>query len=134
MACSWRLRDERGPSHPRARAAAEHLDESADSDGGTGTEPGEVRLFSGILTFLSHPPGSVYNVDPNRMMSPHGFLSSLGGRILPPSALRLWERTGSVTFPSPSASLGWESWVVGRKSLLRLEASGRDSREGAERL
>ena len=35
--------------------------------------------------------------------------------------LGLWENASSVTFPSPSAPLGWESWMVGGKSCLRLE-------------
>lgn len=35
--------------------------------------------------------------------------------------LGLWERTGSVTFPTPSASLSWERWVAEGKSLWTLE-------------
>ena len=94
---------------------------SASSNGKSCLEPCGVRVDGGILTFPYCPPCSVYSMDPNLMVSPFGLPSSPRGGIFPLSMLGLWERTGSMTFPSPSALLGQEIWIVRRKSLLRME-------------
>lgn len=105
---------------------------SADSNEDTCREPVAARLDGGVLTFPVALPAPVCSMDPTLMMSHEGFLPSLGGRILPLFVLEVWEKTGSVTFPCPLASLGQESRVVGGKNLLKLEKSGRESLGGTE--
>lgn len=63
-------------------------------------------------------PAPSYCMDLNLIMLPTGSLEHRPPPpegILPRSTLGLWERHGSVTFPSSSASLGQESWVVWRE-------------------
>lgn len=69
----------------------------------------------------SHSHAALPAQDPNLMRGPHGLPPRPQGGILPLSGLELWERTGSVTFPSPSALLGQEGWLFGGKTLPRLE-------------
>lgn len=68
-----------------------------------------------MLTFPGWPPGpTLLHGSQSNNVAPQALSQPLG-RVLTLSMLGLWERNGSVTFPSPQASLGQESWAVGRE-------------------